>query len=95
MENSEKAKAIVELCRRMVRESTTHFIRAEAELASAEKGHEMWEEEENRIGSLGSFQRDPYNVEVCRDRRDDEHIKKEYWQEVLDYAIEVFLGKIV
>ncbi len=93
MENSEKAKIIIEMIRRDVQSITNHYIDAKASLAKAELGNDLWEKEEDRMGSIG-FRSSPYNVELARERVERRFREKEIGESVLAYAIDTFLSKI-
>ena len=92
MKNSEKAKIVVELVRRKVRASISDYINASADLVKAQTEQKMWEKEEKESGMI------PYgrgnNIDILRKRMDKSYEEKEACQEVLDYAIEVFINKI-
>lgn len=92
MENAEKAKHIVEIIRRYTEDAVTEYIRAEANMARAEIGSELWEKEHKN--EVGCFSQDPYNVEIARDRVDRTQKEKLAREEVLAYAINIFLNKI-
>jgi hypothetical protein len=91
VEESEKAKAIVSVMRRMVRDASTYHIHAVADLAKAEKGKELWEKDNSE--DMG-FSRCPYNVDIAQKRVDSTLKEKLAREEVLEYAIDVFLDKI-
>ena len=91
MENSEKAKHIVDLVRMKLDQGIDVYIRARADLASSQTGSELWEKA--NPASIG-FSSNPYNVDL-RQRAVDEALKEKLArQELLDYAIEIFLNKI-
>jgi hypothetical protein len=93
MENSDKAKIIVLTVKQKVEIAANDYITAKADLASAEMGDKLWKEEEAKIGSIG-FSQCPYNVELKRKRVRKAMEEKLAREEVLAYAIEVFLSKI-
>lgn len=92
MENYEKAKHIVDIIRRYTEDAVARYIRAEADMARAEAGSELWEKEHK--DEVGCFSRDPYNVEMARNLVDSTQKEKLTREEILAYTINVFLDKI-
>ena len=93
MENSEKAKIIISIIKQKVEAASVDYINARAALSSAEMGKSLWEKEEDRQGNIG-FSKSPYNVELKEKavkRTLEEKLARE---EVLAYAIDIFLNKL-
>jgi hypothetical protein len=66
-------------------------VNAVAEEARCETGHDIWEKEnKNELG----FSRNPFNKEHAIKQVNRTREEKLAREEVLDYAIEVFLNKI-
>ena len=92
MDNSEKAKHIIDIIRRYASDATVRYINASANMARAEMGHALWEKENK--GEIGCFCRDPYNVKWEKEQMDRAQKEKSAREEVLEYAIDIFLDKI-
>ena len=91
MEKSDKAKIIVEELRRKLERGICDYISARAEQAKAQVGSEFWEEKNSDMMGFG---RNPYNTELAAKNVERTLKEKRARQEVLDYAIDVFLSKI-
>jgi hypothetical protein len=91
MENSDKAKIIVGLLKDKLRQGISDYINARAEQAKAQVGSEFWVEQD---GDMMGFSRNPYNTELAAKKVERTLKEKRARQEVLDYAIDVFLNKI-
>ena len=91
MDNSEKAKLIVKLVKMKLEQGVENYIKARADLAKAQMGHGLWEKENK--DNLG-FGRNPFQMELAQKRVDHTRKEKDARQELLDYAVEVFLSKI-
>lgn len=89
MDNKEKAKIIVNIVRIQVENATATYIRAEADLARAEMGSQLWGKEHK--DEVGCFSCDPYNVEAEKERVARALKERRAREEVLAYAIDVFL----
>jgi len=95
LSNATKAHAIVELIRREVRSQTSHYISAKADLAKAETGRQMEESENERQGYMRSaWSQDSYNVESHTKRVTKTYTELRDREEVLEYAIKVFIDMI-
>ena len=91
MENKDKAKHIIEILRRYTSDAIVRYISANADVARAEMGHALWEKEnKDEIGLC----RNPYNIEAKKKQTDREQKEKSAREEILEYAITVFLDKI-
>lgn len=89
MKNSTKAKIIVDEIRRSATSATSQYINAEADLVKAQTGFDLWEKSpENDLGW------NPYNVEIEEKTVVRKLEEKAARDEVLAYAIHVFLDKI-
>lgn len=89
MDNKIKAKIIVDIIRERVASVTTQYIRAVAEQAGVQEGHNLWEKDPNN--DLGW---NPYNVDAAEKLVANRLEEKLAREEVLTYAIDVFLEKI-
>ena len=93
--NADKAAIIVGIITRKVERAMSDYIKAKADLAKAETGKELWEKHEEERGYMASaFNQAPYNVDLAWKRVTSTSEERMACQEVLDYAIEVFLSKI-
>jgi hypothetical protein len=93
MENKDKAAIIIAVVKQKVELATNDYINAKADLAKAELGDQLWKEEEEKQGGLG-WSQSPYRVDPARKRVAKTLEEKVARDEVLAYAIEVFLNKI-
>lgn len=89
MNNSTKAKIIVDVIKNYAASATFGYIDAEADLARAQMGHDLWKEE-----NYDSLELNPYNTETAQKMVTLKREEKAARDEVLAYAIEVFLNKI-
>lgn len=89
MENNVKAKLIVETFKRFTDDAIRQYINAEADLARAKAGSDLWEKD-----PVNDFGWNPYDViqaqKVVEKTREEKYAR----EEVLAYAIDVFLEKI-
>lgn len=89
MENNVKAKLIVDVIRRFAAAATADYIRARADEASAQTEYNLWKrEQENDFGCH------PHDVEIKKEIVARALEEKKAREEVLAYAIDVFLEKI-
>lgn len=93
MSSAGKAAVIIAIIKQKVEVATNDYISASADLARAETGKKLWEENEQQQGHMG-FSQAPYNVDRARARVTTTLAEKAARQKVLDYAIEVFISKI-
>ena len=91
MEDKLKAKIIVDVIKRKVEEAAIKHINAKAEEARVKVGHEFWEKEQ---GDYIGFSTNPYNIDRAIKSVAEALEEKLARQEVLNYAIDVFLDKI-
>jgi hypothetical protein len=94
MKDSEKAKFIVDLVKAKVHFATTEHINHSANLASTQKGYELWEKQREREDVVGAFDHNPYKVEAAREVVKTSLARKMEYEEILDYAIQTFLNKL-
>jgi hypothetical protein len=90
-----RQQVIVGLIKRKVKRATSDYINAKADLAKTETGKQLWEKHEEERGDIASaFNQAPYDVNRARAQVTTSWAELMVCQEVLDYAIEVFLSKI-
>ncbi len=89
MENSEKAKWIIDVVRRSAAAANCTHINAVGDLAKEQTMHDLWEKE-----NKGFLDSNPRNITFAAKRVNQTLVEKLARDKVLAYAIDVFLDKI-
>jgi hypothetical protein len=93
LNDSQKAKEIVRIIRVEVERSNLHYISTFGDLKKEEAEFGMWESQQKENGYVD---RSLYSKEVEHKRKifESANEQKKYREEILNYAVDVFLDKI-
>jgi hypothetical protein len=87
MLKSDGAKQVYALVKAQLDNAIRNQIAAEAKLASEETGDRLWRENDEN-----TFGRNPYHVEHVKSMVASSNEKRKYWEEVLEYTVNTFIG---